>query len=153
MSFYFHSVQQHGTTWYCVVWGFLLPGSQKSSGLAPRGLPLHCILKWRKAQSPVVSCTAVFTGASSLKTEDILKTAVTTFSTSDVSVWKTKKNRNKSGVIKLAASQIQKIGLCKAVTRIMASSWLISVVFFLAILQSISNTMKQSYCVEPLVPV
>ena len=96
MNVYFHSTQQHGTAWYFVIWDFLLPGTKQSNGLAHRCLPLHRTgvldteagptMKRRKAQSPVVSCTAVFTGASSLKTEDILRRVVTTFSTSDVSV-------------------------------------------------------------------
>lgn len=73
-----------------------LPGTKRPNGLAYRGLvqPHSGVYgnesghstKGRKAQSPVVSCTAVFTAASSLKTEDILSRVATTLSTSDVSV-------------------------------------------------------------------
>lgn len=75
--------------------GFLAPRDKTVQWPGPQG-PVHHTgvldteadhtMKWKNAQSPVVSCTAVFTGASSLKTDDILRRVVTTFSTSDVSV-------------------------------------------------------------------
>lgn len=86
-----NSTQQHG-----IVWHFKVSCCEGETSLAHRGLTLFCTetghrVKWKKIQSPVVSCTAVFTGASSLKTEDILRRVVTNFSTSDVSVWKMRK--------------------------------------------------------------
>lgn len=119
----------HTTTGHSLALCYL-PGTKQPNGLAHRGLvppyngvhgtePGHTT-KWRKAQSPVVSCTAVFTGASSLKTEDILRRVATTFSTSDVSVWK-----RKIEISSLLDSYTTWVS-ARAVERITAFSWLTS---------------------------
>lgn len=134
-----NSMAQLGTLLSAV---FCCQGQKQPNGLAHRGLPLHRTgvldtvaghtMKRRKARSPVVSCTAVFTGASSLKTEDILRRVVTTFSTSEVSVWKTnKKNHHKNqGSFSSLLTSYRRWVSARAVTRITAFSWLTSVLLW-----------------------